>query len=88
MNLFLAYSAGGDTIVKFPRDKAYPLGGSVNYFKYFMLQTHLKNKDGSLGINVQSGLTLYTTKIYRPIEFGVLTVIKKKSIFVRLKWFP
>lgn len=61
-------------IVKFPEEMAYPLGGNENWFQYFILFTHLKNKDGTLGVNVQSGFFIYHTLEYRPIEFGVLTV--------------
>lgn len=73
---------GGDKVITFPSDKGYPLGGADFYSKYLMLETHLFSP--SLGVNdglqVKSGFRLFTTQIYRPIEFGVLTVSSSNNV--------
>lgn len=39
----LGWAVGGDMLVDFPDDLAYPLGGSGDEFKYFYIQIHYNN---------------------------------------------
>lgn len=70
----LGWAVGGPLIQDMPQDIAYPIGGSNAEFKYFYLQMHYDNPDKIQNVKDTSGVRLYLTKDYRPIEFGVLTV--------------
>ena len=53
---------------------AYPFGGSESEAKYFFLEIHYDNLSLKADIKDYSGIKLYVTTNYRPIEFGILTV--------------
>lgn len=70
-----AWAFGGDLSVEMPNSMAYPLGGSSpGAFRHFIFQIHYENNAMDANVVDQTGIRLYMTKDYRPIEFGLLTV--------------
>jgi len=57
-----------------PPEYGYPIGGSEKEFKHFFLEMHFDNPSLDKDVTEHTGIRLYATQEYRPIEFGILTV--------------
>ncbi|CAF1012278.1 unnamed protein product [Brachionus calyciflorus] len=77
--LSLVWAVGGAVIQDFPKDLAYPLGGSDKTGKYFFIEIHYDNPKLKSNVRDFSGIRYYTTKNYRQTEFGIFTVGTSES---------